>query len=219
MDHTNFSKEIYSFDRTMFKRYFEIFPYHTINFLGLEKQNIFKVSQSIKAFHFEDSSIFNCSNSSNSILIFTELSEIALKDTLSKILDNPNQLQIQDFNSSDLNQKTEQNENDVINSEEEIFIRENGWLKKILINNINWIKVEGVYTHLACQERIHTLRNTAKCVFSKLPKGIFYQIHKCYYVNRNKIEAINNTSVKIGENILPIGRSFHKSVMQEIKMY
>lgn len=212
MNETNFSTSNNLKDIDILKGYLEAFQLETINFLGREKHHVFRVNTS------QESELVSCEQNqpADTILILTCLTEAQLENALCSLLYQKDHLEITDFNPVELYQNDLTNDFD--EREEEIFIRENGWLKKIYVKNINWIKVEGVYTHLACKEGLHTLRNTAKCVFSKLPKGLFYQIHKCYYVNRTKVDAINATSLQIGENILPIGRTFHKTIMKEIAL-
>ena len=191
--------------------YLSTFQVENLNFVDVDKKNIFRIAQADEM-RMNPFSI----NFQNLILVYTSLENSEINRFLSSVITHPRELEILDFDLGTIvNQYPRINDHSG-ESEDEIFIRENGWLKKILINNINWIKVEGVYTHLACKEGIHTLRNTAKCVLKKLPRGLFYQIHKCYYVNRKKVEAINSHSVKIGDNILPIGRTYHKAILQEI---
>lgn len=203
-------EENYSIDPyAKLKWFLATFQQDILNFVDDEKTQLFKIypegaNGSSRTFTY----------GKNSVVIFTSLAAGEIKLFLTSLCSHKN-FEILDFHHSFFQQDLSGVEK-LIETEEEIFIRENGWLKKILVKNINWIKVEGVYTHLACQERLHTLRITAKNLFHKLPAGLFYQIHKSYYVNRTKIEAINSDSVKIGGNILPIGRTFHKSIMSDI---
>lgn len=193
------------------KWYLSTFQVENLNFVDENRTQIFRISQSDQVQNPPLSNHFQ-----NLILVYTSLSETEIHKFLSTVVKYPRELKIMDFDIATFIHQLKRSSEQNTEIEDEIFIRENGWLKKVLINNINWIKVEGVYTHLACKEGLHTLRNTAKCVLKKLPRGLFYQIHKCYYVNRNKVEAFNSHSVKIGENILPIGRTFHKTILQEI---
>lgn len=98
----------------------------------------------------------------------------------------------------------------------EFFIRENGWLKKINIQEITWIKTEGNYTHIFKANKQHTLRNTVKEVMEKLPVEQFIRIHKSYIVNIDKIEALNSSAVKIANHEIPIGRSYYQALLTKI---
>ncbi len=55
-----------------------------------------------------------------------------------------------------------------------IFIRDKGYLKKISINDIEWIKADGSYTHISTSSNsVFTLRNILKDVLNKLPSRLF----------------------------------------------
>ncbi|MCE7053257.1 response regulator [Algoriphagus sp. AGSA1] len=98
----------------------------------------------------------------------------------------------------------------------DLFIRENGWLKKIIINDINWIKAEGTYTHLFVNEKQYTLRNTVKDLMEKLPERQFFRIHKSFIVNLGKIEAFSSSAVKIANMEIPIGRKYYQDLLKNI---
>jgi len=98
----------------------------------------------------------------------------------------------------------------------ELFIRENGWLKKIMIADIEWIKAEGSYTHVFVAGKQHTLRNTVKELMEKLPEEQFSRVHKSYIVNLKKVDALSASAVKLGESEIPIGRNFYQSLLKNI---
>ena len=98
----------------------------------------------------------------------------------------------------------------------EIFIRESGWLKKILTKDIEWIKAEGSYTHIYVKGKQYTLRNTVKEVVQKLPEKQFARIHKSYIVNMKKVDALSSTAVKIDETEIPVGRNFYQALLKNI---
>lgn len=99
------------------------------------------------------------------------------------------------------------------NTPDELFIRENGWLKKIRIDDIHWIKAEGTYTQLYAEGKQYTLRNTAKEILSKLNEDQFHRVHKSYIINLKKIDAFNSSTVKIHDSEIPIGRNYYKELI------
>lgn len=102
------------------------------------------------------------------------------------------------------------------NTPDELFIRENGWLKKIRIDDIHWIKAEGTYTQLYAEGKQYTLRNTAKEILSKLNEDQFHRIHKSYIINLKKIDAFNSSTVKIDDSEIPIGRNYYKELINMV---
>lgn len=102
------------------------------------------------------------------------------------------------------------------NSKTDLYIRENGWLKKIQIDDISWIKAEGTYTHIFVNGKQYTLRNTVKDLMKKLPEEQFCRIHKSFIVNMKKIEAISSTAVKVDDCEIAIGRNYYQTLLKSI---
>lgn len=205
-----------------------------LGFLGEERAHLYKVTSLLNGKKTSHSSFFesDCSFIGNgfhsiSILIFTMINEDTLGCELEKITKNHKKVErlkfepasydleeIQQINHSKTNLNMETDTNDLY--EKEVFIRESGWYKKLLIKDIEWIKVEGVYTHVYSNSQLHTLRCTSRDIFNKLPKSLFFQVHKSYFVNILKIDALKRYSLKIGNDVLPIGISFYNKLLDKL---
>ena len=205
-----------------------------LGFLGEERTHLYKVTSLLNGKKASHSSFFEneCSFIGNgshsiSILIFTTINEVTLECELERLTKNHKKLErlkfepefydleeIQQINHSKPNSTMETDANDLY--EKEVFIRESGWLKRLLIKDIEWIKVEGVYTHVYSNSQLHTLRCTSKDIFSKLPKSLFFQVHKSYFVNIFKIDALKRYSLKIGNDVLPIGKTFYNKLLDKL---
>jgi DNA-binding LytR/AlgR family response regulator len=98
----------------------------------------------------------------------------------------------------------------------DLFIRENGWLKRIRIDKIDWIRAEGTYIHIFVSKKQYTLRATVKDLMEKLPSSNFCRIHKSYIVNLKRIDAVNATEVKIDGSGIPIGRNYYPALLKLI---
>ncbi|SFT84304.1 DNA-binding response regulator, LytR/AlgR family [Algoriphagus locisalis] len=101
----------------------------------------------------------------------------------------------------------------------DLFIRESGWLKKIVIKNILWIKAEGAYTKIVVKGKQFTLRNTAKEVMEKLPEEQFIRVHKSYIINVRNIDALSSTTIKISDSEIPIGRNYYAKLISSINRF
>lgn len=99
-----------------------------------------------------------------------------------------------------------------------IFIRDKGYLRKITISDINWIRGDGGYTHLSVKEVVYTLRNNLKEIMKKLPEALFFKISKAYVVNLANIEAISSKEVIVGGKVIPVGRNFYPGIIARIKL-
>ncbi|MDR7132629.1 DNA-binding LytR/AlgR family response regulator [Algoriphagus sp. 4150] len=98
----------------------------------------------------------------------------------------------------------------------ELYIRENGWLRKIVVDEIEWIKAEGTYTQIHVNNKQYTLRNTVKELIKKLPEGQFARIHKSYIVNLKNVDAVNATTIKINDKEIPVGKQYYQDFLKNI---
>jgi DNA-binding LytR/AlgR family response regulator len=89
-----------------------------------------------------------------------------------------------------------------------IFIKKDYVLIKIKFAELQWIKSDGNYLELYCQENKHLIRSSIKEFIKKLPDTMFIQIHKSYCINISYISKIDHSSVWLKNTRLPIGRSF-----------
>ncbi len=160
-----------------------------------------------------------------SALFFTQLSEKKLEKMLYQLMEPHQRLEKIGYkpSSNPINPLEKALSSSTVSDsipekliKDELFIRDKGWLKRLQISDINWIKVEGVYTHLHCSENEYTLRSTSREVLDKLPRDQFIQVHKSFYVNVCKIEAVNSSSVKIKNELLPIGRTYYRKVIDHL---
>ena len=52
---------------------------------------------------------------------------------------------------------------------------------------------------------------------SKLPDN-FQRVHRSYIVNLNKIDSINNNIAELGEDYIPISKSYEKELLTKINL-
>ncbi|WP_200976012.1 LytTR family DNA-binding domain-containing protein [Echinicola sp. 20G] len=98
-----------------------------------------------------------------------------------------------------------------------IFIRDKGYLKKVAIQEIDWIKADGSYTHISTgKNSVYTLRNVLKDVLNKLPSVLFCKVNKAYIVNLDKIDALNSKEIIINEQVIPVGRNYYQNILSRL---
>ncbi|GGF18206.1 LytR/AlgR family response regulator transcription factor [Echinicola rosea] len=98
-----------------------------------------------------------------------------------------------------------------------LFIRDKGYLKKIAIKDIDWIKADGSYTHISTGDNtVYTLRNILKDVLQKLPSMLFCKVNKAFIVNLDKIDALNSKEIIIKEQSIPVGRNYYQNILSRL---
>src|SRR5690606_3841672 len=132
------------------ENYFKLNLKDPLGFLGIEMQHLFRVCPPKKekisiVTNMELSVTQNFKQSCTQliqILIFTQLHEERLQSTLNDLAKGDKIIECLDFNPELLGLNIKETEaSPIIDKhlkDEEIFIRENGWLKRLFIKEINW---------------------------------------------------------------------------------
>jgi DNA-binding LytR/AlgR family response regulator len=98
-----------------------------------------------------------------------------------------------------------------------LFIRNKGNLVKVKWIDILWLKGDGNYSTLVTRTQVFSLRNILKEFESVLPVDEFFRIHKSYIVRLDEIISINPREVIIGNDTVPVGRTYFQDLINGIK--
>ncbi|MEJ2006233.1 MAG: LytTR family transcriptional regulator DNA-binding domain-containing protein [Cyclobacteriaceae bacterium] len=101
--------------------------------------------------------------------------------------------------------------------DDSLFVRHNGMLVKVRFPEIMYLEADGNYTNVFTKDKKYVLRNILKALEEKLAAHRFARLHKSYLVNLTQIEAIDSQSVYIGGKEIPISRSQHSWLMNQIR--
>jgi two-component system, LytTR family, response regulator LytT len=89
-----------------------------------------------------------------------------------------------------------------------IFIKKDYLLIKIRFDELKYIKAEGNYIEIFCNNKKFLTRSTLKDFLLKLPAGKFIQVHKSYAINIEHIDAIEYNNIVIEKEKIPLSRSY-----------
>ena len=96
-----------------------------------------------------------------------------------------------------------------------LFIKTGKDYQKIETLSIQFIKSNGDYTQLFTTEGKHLVSQPLKYWSDKLDTNFFCQIHKSYLINVHHISKVSGNQVYIGDNLLPIGRTFREGFIKD----
>lgn len=109
-----------------------------------------------------------------------------------------------------------ENNNNLINKE--IYVNIDKRLIKIDIMSINFIHANGDYIIIKTDAKNYTVHTTLKKIEEKLPASIFLKIHRSYIINLNKIIDIQDSTVLIGKDLLPISKNNRTVLMKSLNL-
>lgn len=109
---------------------------------------------------------------------------------------------------------TLQNQN--IPQPDHVFIKEGHSYQKIKNKDIRYLKSEGVYIEIYTDTKRYITRDSFKNILEKLPASKFLQTHKSYYINTDYITSVSAISVMLGNDEIPLGRTFKDEVNKQL---
>ncbi len=91
-------------------------------------------------------------------------------------------------------------------------------LIKIDNNSVNVIEAKGDYIHIKTDTKNYIVHSAMKKIEDILPKDIFLKIHRSFIINVTKIIDIEDNSVLIAKDVIPISRSNKTELLKRINV-
>lgn len=91
-----------------------------------------------------------------------------------------------------------------------VFVKDNGVLKRISIDDILFLEAMGDYVKVHTPQKFHVVHATLKSIEEKLPQSKFLRVHRSYIVAINKIDFIQEGMITIGKTTIPVADT-HKA--------
>jgi DNA-binding LytR/AlgR family response regulator len=113
-------------------------------------------------------------------------------------------------------QKVDKSKQDI--EENQIFIKVNGKLVRLKYDDILFMESMGDYVKFVTAEKKHITLNTMKNLEQKLCGQQFCKVHRSYIVNLSVIEDIQENTLYIKGNEIPVSKANKSVVLQKIKV-
>lgn len=101
---------------------------------------------------------------------------------------------------------------------EEFYVNIDRRLIKIDIASINVVEAKGDYILIKTESKNYTVHSTLKKIEEKLPASLFLKVHRTYIINIKKIVDIEDNSVLIGKDVIPVSRANRPELMKRLNM-
>lgn len=103
-------------------------------------------------------------------------------------------------------------------SGKDLYINIDRRLIKLKLDEILVIEAKGDYIDIKTEKEVYHVHTTLKKIKEKLPEKVFMQIHRSFIINFNKIIDIEDNSVLISKNVIPISRSNRPELMRRLNL-
>jgi DNA-binding LytR/AlgR family response regulator len=99
-----------------------------------------------------------------------------------------------------------------------IFIKADGKLVRLQNDDILYIESMGDYVKFITAEKKYITHNTIKNLETKVDAHRFMKVHRSYIVNMSRVDDIQENTLYIRGNMVPISKSHKARVLQKIKV-
>ncbi|MHB0755048.1 LytR/AlgR family response regulator transcription factor [Polaribacter sp. M15] len=91
-------------------------------------------------------------------------------------------------------------------------------LIKIDLPSICLVEAQGDYIKIKTEDKNYTVHSTLKKIEEKLPDSLFLKVHRSYIINVKKIIDIEDNSVLIKKDVIPVSRSKRPELMKRLDL-
>lgn len=98
-----------------------------------------------------------------------------------------------------------------------IFIRHQGQMIKLLLQDILYVEADRNYCHLITDKKEFVLATTLKDMQAKLPESLFVRVHRSFVVNISKLDVLGDGHVEISRKVIPLSRSYRDDLLKHLQ--
>jgi two-component system response regulator LytT len=107
---------------------------------------------------------------------------------------------------------------EVASSGNDLYVNIDRRLIKIDIPSIYLVEAKGDYIYVKTEEKNYTVHSTLKKIEDKLPANLFLKVHRSFIINITKIVDIEDNSVLIKKDVIPVSRSSRPELMKRLNL-
>ena len=89
---------------------------------------------------------------------------------------------------------------------------------KILLKEILWIEAYDIYAMIKTAAGQYLLSHSLKVVEEKFPSSHFIRVHRSFIVNKEKIDAIEESDLIIAGTPIPVGKTYREGLMKKLSV-
>lgn len=98
-----------------------------------------------------------------------------------------------------------------------IFVRSKDRMVKIMFDGILYIEAERNYCRIFTKTKEYLLTMPMKTLEEELPRASFQRIHRSYIVNLAQVDEVDDSTVMIGQKMLPLSKSLREEFFVRIR--
>jgi DNA-binding LytR/AlgR family response regulator len=105
---------------------------------------------------------------------------------------------------------------DNLGPEGSVFVKSRNRLEKLMLRDILWIEASDIYCQVATASGKHLLNASLKLIEERFPPQKFIRVHRSYIVQIDRIDALEEDDLLIGDQKIPIGKTYREKLMSRL---
>jgi DNA-binding LytR/AlgR family response regulator len=115
-------------------------------------------------------------------------------------------------------EKKEPITNNVEFKENIIFIKEAKTITKVDKSEIKLIECIGDYVNLFSKDKKFTVHSSMKAIEQRFPNDEYLRVHRSFIILIDAIEDIEDDTISFGSKMIPIGKTYKKSIYKRLNI-
>lgn len=103
-------------------------------------------------------------------------------------------------------------------TDKDLYVNIDRRLIKIDIPSIYLVEAKGDYINIKTEEKNYFVHSTLKKIEDKLPDDLFLKVHRSFIINVTKIIDIEDNSVLIKKDVVPVSRSNRPELIKRLNL-
>ena len=102
-------------------------------------------------------------------------------------------------------------------NDDSFYVKSDRILVKMLYDEILYVEALADYVTIHTQKKNFTILSTMKYIEKQLPEGQFMRVHRSFMVRLDKISQIQENSVFIKDEVIPVSKSYKKTLVDKMQ--
>lgn len=97
-----------------------------------------------------------------------------------------------------------------------VFTKHEGQFVRLMLDDILWVEAMENYVQVVTNRDRYVVHTTMKKLAERLADQGFVRVHRSYIVPVDRVDAIEENRIHIGEAEIPIGKAYRRSLMNAL---
>lgn len=99
-----------------------------------------------------------------------------------------------------------------------VFVRDGRQWSRVPVGELLYLEADDNSTMMHTTSRTFVVPRMLKDVLDTLADERIQRIHRCHAVNLERVQAVSDNGLQLGQRWLPVGRSFRAEVYRRLRL-